>query len=226
MTAGFARLCHPNRSLEVPNRWYASSMYRRWGAALFAAIAMLHASGPPELPFLDWKACPFEGCAYRLWTAQEQVDVYDTWKEDRRRIALLSKGETVDGITGLVVTLRPGVIRIDRDLPEANLKNGDTILTYAYRGEGFSAVWFGDRYYDDFDISFTKWPDGSGCGGAHCAATYIDLGEKVWWAEVKLKSAGTGWVNMNAAKFDGISMLALLPCGPRAGGRDCSRQVN
>lgn len=48
----------------------------------------------------------------------------------------------VTGITGAVVTFRPGLIRMDRDLPEQNLRRGDTILTYAYRGEGFSAVWF------------------------------------------------------------------------------------
>jgi hypothetical protein len=31
---------------------------------------------------------------------------------------------------------------MDRDLPEHNLKQGDIILTYAYLGGGFSAVWF------------------------------------------------------------------------------------
>lgn len=178
--------------------------------AAFATIAISHASGPPALPFLDWNACPFEGCTYRRWTAEERVNVYDSWKEGRSRIALLSKGDAVIGIAGLVITVRPGLIRMDRDLPEQNLKVGDEILTYTYRGEGFTAVWFGGRYYANFDISFAKWPDGSGCGGAHCAATYVDLGEKVWWAEVRLKSARAGWVNVNAAKFDGIDMLASL----------------
>ncbi len=156
----------------------------------------------PALPFYDWKACPFEGCSYRQWTASKQVVVYDTWKQDRRPIAELAKGETVLGLTGVVITFRPGVIRMDRDLPENNLKWGDTILTYAYRGEGFSAVWFHGRFHSEFDISFTKWPDGTGCGGAHCAATYVDLGKKDWWAQVKLQSGRTGWVEMDNAGFD------------------------
>jgi hypothetical protein len=72
-------------------------------------------------------------------------------------------------------TFRPGIIRMDRDYagaglvgpaPAQDLKRGDILLTYAYRGEGFSAVWFKGTYYSDFDISFTKWPDGQGCGGA------------------------------------------------------------
>jgi hypothetical protein len=91
---------------------------------------------------------------------------------------------------------------MDRDLPAEGLRSGDTLLTYAYRGEGFSAVWFKGKYYSDFDISFAKWPDGTGCGGAHCAATYLDLGKKSWWTEVKLESGRTGWVEMD---------LALMP---------------
>jgi len=183
--------------------------------AVLATIAISHAAGPPELPFLDWKACPFEGCTYREWTARDSVKVYDTWKDGRAQIAQLSKGDKVAAITGLVVTHRPGVIRMDRDLPEQGLKRGDEILTYAYRGEGYSAVFLSARYIPDFDISFAKWPDGTGCGGAHCAATYVDLGNKVWWAQIKLQSGRTGWVDMSDAKFDGTCMIALLPARHR-----------
>ena len=179
-------------------------------SAAFATVCVGVAAGPPALPFVDWKACPFEGCAYREWTAQDAVKVYDTWKTDRRQIAVLRKGEAVTGVTGLVVTLRPGRIRLNRDVPEQKLKAGDEILTYAFRGEGFSAVWFGGKYYPDFDISFTKWPDGQGCGNAHCAATYLDLGEKVWWAEIRLKSSRIGWVNMNFSRFAGTDMLGSV----------------
>ena len=153
----------------------------------------------PTLPFYDWGACPYEACAYGPWTAHRPATVYDTWKEGRRPIAQLAVGEKVTGITGVVITLQPGLIRLDRDLPAAGLRSGDRILTYAYRGEGFSAVWFQGKYHSSFDISFAKWPDGTGCGGAHCAATYIDLGKKSWWTEVKLESGRTGWVEMDLA---------------------------
>jgi hypothetical protein len=162
----------------------------------------------PALPHYEWKACPFEGCAYRHWTARNSITVYDIWKQDRRAVARISKGEEVTGITGVVITFRPGVIRIDRDLPEQGLSAGEKILTYAYRGEGFSAVWFKGRYYPEFDISFTKWPDGSGCGGSHCAATYLDIGKNVWWAKVKLKSGRTGWVDMEHAHFSDTDLLS------------------
>jgi len=186
------------------------------------AICLVHRPkvvSTPALPFYDWKACPFEGCSYRRWIAQKEIVEYDTWKQDRQSIAHLSKGDLVTGVTGVVITFRPGVIRLDRDLPEQNLKRGEMILTYAYRGEGFSAVWFKGLYYSDFDISFARWPDGSGCGGAHCAATYVDMGEKVWWAEVKLKSGRSGWVNMDTAVFDGVDSLASLSDYSRAEAR-------
>ena len=153
----------------------------------------------PALPYYDWGACPYEGCAYRQWTVHRPVTVYDTWKQGRRPIAQLAKDEPVTGLRGGVITFRPGAIRMERDLPELDLRRGDTLLTYAYQGEGFSAVWFKGKYHDSFDISFAKWPDSTGCGGTHCAATYIDLGAKSWWANVKLKSGRTGWVEMDLA---------------------------
>jgi hypothetical protein len=161
----------------------------------------------PQLPFYDWKACPFEGCRYDRWTAGIPVTVYGTWEENRRQVAQIGKGEAVLAVTGGVVTLRPGLIRLIRNLEGSNLKRGDVILTYAYRGEGFSAVWFKGRYYADFDISFATWPDGTGCGGAHCSATYVDLGNKIWWVQVKLPSGLTGWVNMEETRVNGVYML-------------------
>jgi hypothetical protein len=112
--------------------------------------------------------------------------------------------------SGLVITYKPGVIQLKHDLVQYGLTRGDTILTYTYRGEGFSAVWFKGRYYREFDISFSKWPDGMGCGRTDCEGTYLDLGEKVWWAKVKLKAGTVGWVNMNKAQFSGVDLLASI----------------
>ena len=162
----------------------------------------------PTLPFFDWNACPFEGCVYRKWTVESAVDVFDTWNAKRIRIARIPAKTVVTAVSGVVITMKPGVIRMDRDLPKSDLRSGETILTYTYIGEGFSKVWFKGKFYREYDISFAKWPDGSGCGGTHCAATYVDLGNKVWWAKVKMKSGAFGWVNMSEAEFSGIDILA------------------
>ena len=177
-------------------------------AVILMLMLAASARGAPALPLYDWKACPFEGCAYRQWTARQAAVVYDTWKPTRKVITRLAKGETIVALRGVVITFRPGRIRMDRDLPERHLKRGDVILTYAYRGEGTSSAWVNGRYESDFDISFTKWPDGTGCGGQYCAATYLDVGNKQWWAEVKLPSGRKGYVWMDHAHFDGSDLLA------------------
>jgi hypothetical protein len=169
----------------------------------------------PVLPYFDWRACPFEGCTYRQWTARKSIIVYDTWKQQRREVEQLSMGDKVIAVTGVVITFRPGVVRMDRDLPDRDLKRGDVILTYTNRGEGFSAVWYKGSYYSEFDLTFTKWPNGQGCGGTHCAATYIDLGTKAWWAKVKLKAGRVGWIDMTHADFDGIDLLVPAPAPRR-----------
>jgi hypothetical protein len=157
----------------------------------------------PALPHFDWNACPFEGCTYRQWTAIEVVPVYDTWKENRREVTRLAVGEKVNAITGVVITYKPGVIRVDEDMAQAGFKRGDIIRTYTYHGEGESAVCFKGKYYANFNIQFSKSPGGS-CGGSHCEATYVHAAKCAWWAKVKLKSGRTGWVDMNHAKFGNV----------------------
>ncbi len=97
----------------------------------------------PALPFYDWGACPYETCAYGQWAAHRSVTVYDTWKPERRSIGQLAAGDQVTGITGAVVTLKPGLIRMDRDLPDQNLRRGDTILSTPIAAKVFRR--FGSR---------------------------------------------------------------------------------
>ena len=169
------------------------------------------ATAAPTLPYLDWGACPFEGCTYREWTASKAVVVYDTWEEKRQPIARLSVGEKVTATTGVVITFRPGVIRMDRDRPENGLRSGDTISVYTNLGEGYAKVWFKGRFYSEFDITFAAWPDHTACGDAKCVAAFTDVGKSAWWAQVKLSSGRMGWVEMGSGDFDGVDQLAGRP---------------
>jgi hypothetical protein len=166
----------------------------------------------PALPFYDWNACPFEGCAYRRWTARKPIVVYDTWKAGRRSVTKLSKGEKVVGLTGVVITIRPGVVRMDRDLAEVGLQRGDAILVYTNQGEGVASAWFKGRFYPEFDLSFARGPADSGCLARRCAGIYTD-GKYSWWARIKTRRGVIGWV-MAAGTFDGQDLL-----GDNTGGR-------
>ncbi len=158
----------------------------------------------PEVPFYDWNACPGEGCLYQEWTATKVVVVFDSYRAERRTIAQLNAGDKALGITGVVITFKPGVIRLDHDLPSKKLNRGDTILTYAYRGEGNSAVWLKGLYVPQYGISFATYPDGSGCSRSNCEGTYLDLGQRAWWAKIKLASGAMGWIDMDDSEMDGI----------------------
>jgi len=155
---------------------------------------------------VDSHACPFEGCSYRDWTARKTLLVYDTWRDGRRATGKLSAGEKVLALDGVVITHRPGVIRMDRDLPGQALKRGDTVLTYTYQGEFVSSVWVRGKFYPEMDLSFARGPDGSGCR-TRCSGTFTDPGKHSWWARIKTKSDLTGWV-LATGNFDGQDLLS------------------
>src|SRR5262249_49119666 len=79
----------------------------------------------------------------------------------------------------------------------------EAILTYTYHGESESAVCFRSNYYSNFNVQFSKSPEGSS-GGRHCEATYGRAAKCAWWAKVTLKSGRTGWVDMYHAKFGNV----------------------
>lgn len=157
----------------------------------------------PTLPALKWNVCPGEGCHFGVWTAGAIVPVYDSWQA-KREIGTLAKRARVTGLTGVMVVYKPGMIRLDKYRPADHLKQGDAVLIYTYYGEGVSDVWFQGRVHPEFDISWAKWPDGSGCHGDSCSAHLVDLGSHTWWVRVKLPSGLTGWVNSDKANLDGI----------------------
>ena len=161
----------------------------------------------PALPYLDQGACPFEGCAYREWTARKSVIVYDSFRGKRLTVARLDAGEKVTALTGVVITFRPGVIRMDRDLLHQGLRRGDTILTYTYQGEGVSSAWIRGRFYREMDLSFAKGPNDTGCRGQGCAGSFIDPGKHTWWAQIRTGRGITGWV-LAEGNFDGQDLLA------------------
>jgi hypothetical protein len=172
-------------------------------------VAHIAQSKRPELPFFDWNACPFEGCQYGQWTVLRPVVVYDTWKHTRRATTRLAEGDKVVAVTGVVITYKPGIIRANVDLPYyCDLKRGDIVYTYSYRGEGAWAVWLNGTYHDVYCVPPAPSPNESACR-EDCAGTVLQAGEKEWWAKIRLKSGKTAWVNMDKEfkNFDGVDSL-------------------
>ncbi len=109
---------------------------------------------PPALPLYDWGACPFEGCSYqRQWTAKKQMIVYDTWKQNRQVVTKLSKGDRVFGVTGVFITFKPGVLRVNQDVPRDKLKLGDQVPSIDLRllRRGLVCRLVEGKFYDFYD---------------------------------------------------------------------------
>src|SRR5690349_11625931 len=112
----------------------------------------------PTLPKVDEKACPFEGCQFGAWTALKPVQLYTTWKPERKPLRALTKGERVTALTGVNITLEAAEIEVTAPIPDYGLKPGDRVFGYMNLGEGFFNAWFSGLWVDEFD--------GSGTAGA------------------------------------------------------------
>jgi hypothetical protein len=152
-------------------------------AIAFFTIAT-YAQGP-TLPYSDRGACPFECCTYRDWTANKSTTLYRQMRDGSARAFTVAKGEVVRGLTGVVITTRPGVATATADTmigPRENIRvrKGDTLYLLTYQGEGFFKVWYKGRVItdvqvDDQKIKATRQP------------------KSVWWVKVRNRRGQIGW---------------------------------
>src|SRR5215472_12727487 len=82
----------------------------------------------PALPKIDKNACPFEGCQFGIWTARKSVQLFSTWKPQRRPLVRVATGDTVTAITGIHITFQPSEILVIAAMPQYGLKPGDKIF--------------------------------------------------------------------------------------------------
>jgi len=158
----------------------------------------------PTLPKIDEKACPFEGCQFGPWTATDQVQLFSTWKKDRKPLVTISKGEAVTAITGVHVTFEPSEIKVTAPMPAYGLKPGDMIYGYMYKCEGVFSAWCNGYWVEDFDGSGIAE---AGCN-RNCNARLLKDGRTEWWVEIKTNDGTTGWTK-DTNKFAGKDALGI-----------------
>ncbi len=118
----------------------------------------------------------------------------------------LKTGEVVTGVTGVHITYEPDRIQVLQPLPELHLQQGDILLRYMYRGEGFADVWTKGQWRRQFDCSFITEKNSSGCQ-FDCSAKVISEGRKDWWVQVKTAQGLVGWTK-SEKQFDCMDQLA------------------
>jgi len=144
----------------------------------------------PPIPYYDEGACPFECCTYKEWTAKSKTILRKNHNDSAPVIGIIQPGESVQGLTGVVITTKPGKIRITKAITmdeekKISLKPGDIIYYLHYVGEGYDMFWFkGKTFVDQTSIETDKkteyWET-------------ITLPKWVWWAKIKKSNGKIGW---------------------------------
>ena len=148
---------------------------------------------PPPTPYEDPGACPFEGCTYREWIARKETIIR---KENNERSSVgfnVRKGEKVVGLSGTVITVRPGYGEALTRLQAAGLwlEPGEIVYLLHYEGEGAYKIWFqgkigGRGMTENFEI--LRYP------------------ETVWWVKIRNTKGQVGWTNQTE-NFGNINAL-------------------
>lgn len=162
-------------------------------------LRLVWSNGIPPAPFYDFGACPFECCIYGDWTARTHVDVRANYTMESAISFSLENGDPVTGLTGVVITDKPGRLRAKDaiDLGQV-VQPGEIVFIYTYFGEGFWKVWFGGGFVGEVGYPFTDTDQ----------FELLEYPVQTWWAEIRDSQGRTGWVR--EPDFDGMDA-----CGRR-----------
>jgi len=193
---------------SVPKADYLGTVSMRRGLPVLATLALASwltfAGDGPAVPYLDWGACPFECCTYREWVATGKLKLHKDRSLSTPVAFSLSKGERVQGLTGVVITLKPGRVKILKpitldDKKPVSLAPGDVIYTLHYLGEGYDLFWFKGQVHSD-QITADKIEREP---NPEAYWQVLALPEAEWWVKIKNAEGKIGWTN-ETDKFDNM----------------------
>ena len=168
----------------------------------------------PPLPYEDLGACPFEGCVYREWRSKDAVEIHAERRSASAVVFRLAKGEKVQAVTGVVVTIKAGRVqyekprRLNTSSGPIDILPGQTLFLLTYQGEGFTKAWFNNRLYQGVDVSSITWADGQ-CGfgdKGRCSGREVEKSQTEWWVQIRNAAGQVGWTR-EYQKFDNKDAL-------------------
>jgi hypothetical protein len=166
------------------------------GALAVTALACASATSSAQAPSFPREAhgaCPFECCQYGRWTGRAATVA--RVRPDRRSAEafLIGRGESVDALTGVVVTLNPGRARATTTLQHegVTVAAGQEVLVLRPLGEGVFKVWLSGRVFEAQLL-----PAGES------ALRLLSEPRIVWWVQIRNGQGRIGWTDQ-ADRFDG-----------------------
>lgn len=169
-----------------------------FAASVLLTTSLAAAQDTPPNPFETWGVCPFECCTYREWTADADIPVHEKRSDQSAVLFRLHRRESLDALTGVVVTENPAAIQIDRavrdgfiegdDQPRLSFKPGDVVYMLTPLGEGAYLFWYqGKVYHSGVGLAAMPGVDGKGM-------------KLTWWKQVRNKAGKTGWTRSDNFK--------------------------
>jgi hypothetical protein len=190
---------NPSKSKNPARRFRTVMMGIVFPALLLVTIVCSGQTPRPPANYRDNGACPFECCTYRRWSVDADTIIYQDQSEKSGVAFRVKKGEHVVGLTGVVITLKPGkaIVRkattIGQDKRKIRVKPGDVLYLLHYMGEGFYKIWFNGRIYEN---EMPTAPDEVGKPAAGRKQESIEVQSEpdtVWWVKVRNRRNQVGW---------------------------------
>lgn len=169
-------------------------------AIAMIAFALLVGAQTPTMPVTDAGACPFECCRYGSWTAKGSVSVKETRNQQSPVAFRIAQSETVTARTGVVVTRKPGVVRMLKSYQFGNLTlpAGAILYVLHHGGEGTAFFWYeGKTYWAEL------YAESVHKGNDKRPWDVKSLPVTEWWVQVQNRRGATGWI-LNPMNFDGM----------------------
>lgn len=158
---------------------------------------------PPRM-YADFGACPFECCTYRRWGVRADTVLYRERSTRSPVAGRARKGEHVTGLTGVVITVEPGVVRVKKEMTlgtdgrGVKARPGDVIYLLHYQGEGIYKFWLRGRIYDDeMPTQPRMHQSAENEAKAREIIEFVSEPETVWWVKVRNRRGQVGWTRQN-----------------------------
>lgn len=201
------------------SRALVSRIVIAFGLCVLAHSPLLRPQSPeralPPVPYVDIGACPFEGCIYREWIANDTVVVRKERRAGAPLIYTVKKGERVSAQTGVVVTVKAGRVQFREPVNLActsgtlHIEPGQTLFLLTYQGEGSTKAWFRGKVYEDVDGAMAFFNSMCDTDPSRCAGRIVERPQYEWWVQIRNARGQVGWTN-EPGKFDGKDALAKL----------------
>jgi len=164
-------------------------------AFLIGGCPAAKAQEQPPANYENWGVCPFECCEYRDWTASADIPVHESRSDKSPVVFKLHAQEKLHALTGVVVTEKAGIVRINKAVqdgyvkgsatPQLTFKAGDIVYMLTPLGEGSYLFWYRGKVYTS-SIELAAMP---GVDGKDAIMT--------WWKQVENKAGKRGWTTSN-----------------------------